>query len=61
MQLYKINPNDNIKAEVRLKFEELIFKSYGYNELEQRLAVTWKKSRSIASIPGSSLHTTAQQ
>jgi hypothetical protein len=42
MQLYKINPNDNIKAEVRSKFEELIFKSYGYNELEQRLAVTWK-------------------
>ena len=42
MQLYKINPSDDIKAEVRSKFEELIFKSYGYSELEQRLAVTWK-------------------
>lgn len=42
MQLYKINPNEVLKAEVVSKFEELIFKSYGYSELEQRLAVTWK-------------------
>ena len=42
MQLYKINPNDNLKAEVRSKFEGLIFRSYGYSELEQRLAVTWE-------------------
>jgi regulator of replication initiation timing len=42
MQLYKINPNENLKAEVRSKFEELIFRSYGYSELEQRLAVTWR-------------------
>lgn len=42
MQLYKINPNDDLKAEVASKFEELIFRSYGYSELEQRLAVTWK-------------------
>lgn len=42
MQLYKINPNDDLKVEVRSKFEELIFKSYGYSELEQRLAVTWE-------------------
>jgi regulator of replication initiation timing len=42
IQLYKINPNDDIKAEVRSKFEGLIFRSYGYRELELRLAVTWK-------------------
>jgi hypothetical protein len=42
MQLYKINPNDNLKVEVRSKFEELIFKSYGYSELEQRLALPGK-------------------
>ena len=42
MQLYKINPNEDIKEEVRSKFEGLIFRSYGYSELELRLAVTWK-------------------
>ena len=42
IQLYKINPNDNLKAEVRSKFEGLIFRSYGHSELEQRLAVTWE-------------------
>ncbi len=42
MQLYKNNTNDDINAEVRSKFEGLIFRSYGYSELEQRLAVTWK-------------------
>jgi hypothetical protein len=42
MQLYKINPNDVLKAEIIAKFEELIFRSYGYGELEQRLASTWK-------------------
>jgi regulator of replication initiation timing len=41
MQLYKINPNDDLKEKVRSKFQELIFRSYGYSELEQRLAVTW--------------------
>src|SRR5271157_3926322 len=33
MQIYKINPNDDLKAEVRSKFEGLIFRSYGYSEL----------------------------
>ncbi len=42
MQLYKINPNENLKEKIVSKFEELIFKSYGYSELDQRLAVTWK-------------------
>jgi regulator of replication initiation timing len=42
MQLYKINPNEYLKAEIRSKFEGLIFRSYGYSELEQRLAVTWE-------------------
>ena len=42
MQLYKINPNEDIKAKVESKFEELIFRSYGYSELEQRLAATWE-------------------
>jgi hypothetical protein len=42
MQLYKINFDDNLKEEIKSEFEELIFKSYGYSELEQRLAVTWK-------------------
>ena len=40
MQLYKNNPNDDIKAEVRSKFEGIIFRSYGYSDLELRLAVT---------------------
>ena len=41
-QFYKINPNDILKAEIIAKFEELIFRSYGYGELELRLASTWK-------------------
>jgi hypothetical protein len=42
MLLYKINPNEDLKEEVRSKFEELIFKSYGYAELELRLSSTWE-------------------
>jgi len=42
MLLYKINPNEVLKEEVRSRFEGLIFKSYGYAELELRLSSTWK-------------------
>jgi regulator of replication initiation timing len=41
MLLYKINPNYGSKMELKQKFEELVFKNYGYRELDQRLATTW--------------------
>ena len=42
MHLYKINPDEDLKEEVKSKFDGLIFRSYGYSELEQRLGATWK-------------------
>ncbi len=42
MLLYKINPNEDFKIELKQKFEELVFKNYGYRELDQRLATTWE-------------------
>jgi hypothetical protein len=42
MLLYKMNPNEDSKFELKQKFEELVFKNYGYNELDQRLTSTWR-------------------
>jgi hypothetical protein len=42
MLLYKINPNEDFKFELKQKFQELIFKNYGYSELDQRLTSTWR-------------------
>jgi hypothetical protein len=39
--LFKNYHNDILKEYILSRFEALIFKSYGYNELEQRLTVTW--------------------
>jgi hypothetical protein len=41
IQLFKIYHNDILKEYILSRFEALIFKSYGYNELELRLTATW--------------------
>lgn len=42
MLLFENNPDEQLKEEILATFESLVFKSYGYSELDERLAVTWQ-------------------
>jgi hypothetical protein len=41
IQLFKYISNDAFREEILSRFKSLTFKSYGYSELDQRLAITW--------------------
>jgi hypothetical protein len=41
MLLFKMNKGSISKEQILSMFKSLVFKSYGYNELDQRLAITW--------------------
>lgn len=42
MLLFKDNPDELCKDEILSRFKSLVFKSYGYSELDERLAITWQ-------------------
>jgi hypothetical protein len=42
MQLFEDNPSEDLKEEILALFESLVLKSYGYSELDERLAITWQ-------------------
>lgn len=42
MLLFKDNPDGLRKNEILSRFKSLVTKSYGYSELDERLAVTWQ-------------------
>jgi len=42
MLLFKDSPDDLRKNEILSRFKSLVNKSYGYSELDERLAVTWQ-------------------
>ncbi len=41
IQLFKVNHNAISKKEILSRFKLLVFKSYGYSGIDQRLAITW--------------------
>lgn len=42
MILFKDNPDELRKDEILSRFKSMVFKSYGYNELDERLTITWQ-------------------
>lgn len=42
MLLFKDYPDELRKDEILSRFKSLVFKSYGYSELDERLAITWQ-------------------